>query len=97
MQNNELYGERGSTSAEKREHQYSMYAKRITDIGSDQRIKLDYVDRTDDNPTYVGRGAKGLATSSDGWLVHKITYDSSNRIIDLVSNTGSWDNRVSLF
>lgn len=75
----------------------ALKAERVYDSGSDQDTNLDYGARTDDNPVYVGLGAKGLSTSSDGWLLFKLTYDGSDRITSKKSAYGAWDDRVSIF
>lgn len=71
-----LTGQRKVTDAEAREHQATLLAKRITDIPNDLQIKVDPDGRSDNQPVYVGFAPKGLATSSEGWLLWKITYDS---------------------
>jgi len=61
---------------------------------------LDYDGGT--NPVYIGLATPGSATSSDVWLIKKLTFDGSNNptAIKLASglpNFGQiWDNRASL-
>lgn len=57
--------------------------------------RIDYVARTDDNPTYVGFNVRGAATSDATWVLQKITYDSSGRATLVQIATDSWDNRAS--
>lgn len=58
--------------------------------------RLDYDVRTDDNPVYVGFNVIGAATSDSGWVVQKLTYDSSSRVTVVQTAIGSWDSRASL-
>lgn len=69
-------------------------ALRITEGGSATQLFIDYVGGT--NPIYIGRGAKGLATASDGWLVQKFTYDGNNNVTQRQTAIGIYDNRASL-
>jgi len=73
------------------EHQGSLIAKRITDVGSD--LQLQYDDTTTADVIYVGEGAKGLATSVTGWLITK--YDFTTGIIGKTA-IGKWDDRETL-
>lgn len=75
----------------------ALKSERVYDSGSDQDINLDYDMRTDDNPVYVGFGAKGLADGADGWLIFKLTYDASDRVTAKKSAYGVWNDRASLF
>jgi len=86
-----------STKIERDEHDELFNAKRITDVGNDQDVNLDYDVRTDDNAVYVGIGARGLADSAGGWLIFKLAYDISNRLTSKKSAVGIWNNRGSLF
>jgi hypothetical protein len=69
---------------------------RTSDGGQSFQKLFDYDVRTDDNPVYIGYGVRGLATSSDGWLINKITYDDSDRPISIKSAIGVYNNRASL-
>ena len=81
------------SSLEQQEYEGDLFAKRITEIPSNMHKKLDYDGRTDEQPVYVGFAARNHATSSSGWLLYKITYDESDRVIDVISSYDSWDNR----
>lgn len=91
MSNDNLYGNRSVTAAENREHSNTLLAKRVTDVGSDQQIHLD---ESVSGTTYIGRGAKGLATSADGWLVKKMV--ETDTTLTIQSAIGAWDDRASL-
>jgi len=83
------------TAAEEREHQATLYAKRMTEIPSDLQQRLDYVSRTDGQPIYIGFGPRSLASSTNGWLIHKFTYDGSNFLTLRQTAFDTWDNRAS--
>lgn len=56
---------------------------------------LDYAERTDGNPVYVGDAIPGTLTSSPGWNVLRLEYDVNNRLIrKRVRLNISWDNRT---
>jgi hypothetical protein len=64
----------------------------VTDFES----RLDYDERTDANPVYVGKNTNGAATSAGTWVIQKLTYDGSNRLTRAQVLTGVWDNRATL-
>jgi hypothetical protein len=90
----DLQGNIPASEAEHREHQSPLFAKRVTDVGSDVQKRIDYGSGT--NPLYVGYGAKGLASSVTGWLISAITYDANSNPTLIQSAVGIWDNRDSL-
>lgn len=58
---------------------------------------VDYDVRSDANPVYIGVAAQGSATSQPVWLIQKLTYDGSSRLIEQESLVNViWDNRASL-
>ena len=71
------------------EHDNRIVAKRVTLSGSTAHIIKDAT--TTANITYIGRGARGLAKSADGWFISKI--DTTDEL-DVTSAIDSWDNRV---
>lgn len=73
-------------------------AYRLVEIPSNLQMRVDYNSQTDGQPLYVGYGARGLASSANGWLVQKFTYDSNSpRQCTLRQIAyGIWDNRASL-
>jgi len=78
-----------SQYTDNKEHDSLFFAKRITDVGSDDQKPWD--DTTTPDVVYLGRGARGIATSDDGWMIRKI---------DLVNKTSqvaidAWDNRAT--
>ena len=76
-----VWGELKVSAAEQAEHEASLLAKRTTDIPSNMQVMLDYTGRTDGQPVYQGFGARGLATSSPGWLIYKFTYSGNNMTV----------------
>jgi hypothetical protein len=72
----------------------------------DSEKRLDYDVRTDDSPVYIGfaeylftsaTDSLTPSTSTDIWIIQKLTYDGSNRITRIQVARGAWDDRVSLF
>lgn len=78
-----------------KEHDSLFVAKRVTEVGNDTQTLMDYDVRSDDQPVYVGSAARGVATSSDGWLIKKFTYDGSNRPTVIQNGVGAYDNRAT--
>lgn len=62
---------------------------------TDFRTLLDYDVRTDGNPVYVGKNLQAVLTSAATWVVQKLFYDSSNRLIDAQVLAGTWDGRAA--
>jgi YD repeat-containing protein len=63
---------------------------------TDYETRLDYAARTDGNPVYIGKNTQAAATSSAGWTIQKLDYDSLGRLTRAQVLTGSWDNRSTL-
>ena len=55
---------------------------------------LDYDVRSDSNPVYVGFNFRGAAQSATNWVLQKLTYDGSNRVIQVQVAIDAWTNRV---
>ena len=87
----ELYGNKAVSAAEQDEHQKSLSAKRVTDVGSDSQTIIDKTTVTD--VVYIGEGARGLATSADGWLLTKI--DKTTTPIKITHAIDAWDNYLT--
>lgn len=53
------------------------------------------------NAIYIGTARPGTATSSDKWVIQKITYDGSNNVtqVDFANSSAEpqfiWDDRAS--
>lgn len=86
-------GHGSSTEVENREHENSLYARRVVNIPSNQQAKLSY---SSGAVEYVGFAPSGLATSSAGWLVFYLTYDSSGSLISKEIGSGAWDDRSTI-
>ena len=82
---NDIYGNTKATEAEHREHEYNLKAKRVTDVGSD---KQTLIDEAVAGTTYIGSGARGLATNADGWLLTKIVEAGTDTTIQHA--IGAW-------
>jgi len=92
----------GSTKAsnvENKTYDKDLWATRITDIPSNMQKRLDYVDRTDEQPVYVGFAPKGLGEGGtkdgDGWLLYYLEYDESDRLIKLTIAYGNWTDHTT--
>jgi YD repeat-containing protein len=70
-------------------------AVRTSEIPSSQQMRCDYVGRTDGNPVYIGWGPRGLATSSEGWIIHKYTYDGDDQVTIRQIAYDAWDNHAT--
>lgn len=73
-----------------------LFAARVTEIPNNMTKRVDYGERTDSQPIYVGWACKGLAETSDGWLVYKTEFDVSNRIISIKIGYGTWTGRTEI-
>ena len=89
----EFEGNVKPTSIEQAGFEPDLWASRITEIPSNLTKRYDYTGRTDDQPLYVGYGAKGLAEGTDGWLLYKCAYDASQRILSIKIYYGNWTAR----
>ena len=67
------------------EHDDLFNAKQVTDVGSD---KQTLIDEAVAGTTYIGSGARGLATNADGWLLTKIVEAGTDTTIQHA--IGSW-------
>ena len=86
----DVYGNTRATEAEHREHQYSLKAKRITNIGSDMQV---IIDESTAGTTYIGKAVKALAESTTGWLLTKIVESGTTTTITHAID--SWSNRAT--
>jgi len=83
------------TATQAREHDDAMYAKRVMDIPHNLQMRLDYTGTPTGQPLYMGYGARSLASSDDGWIIYKFTYDGSDFVTLRQTAYDSWDNRAS--
>jgi hypothetical protein len=72
------------------EHDDLFNAKQVTDVGSDKQ-NLIYI--ASSTLIYTGLGARGLATSADGWLLEKIDMSANPYVI--THSIGVWDDRTT--
>lgn len=62
---------------------------------TDQEVRLDYAERTDGNPRYVGKALQGTATPAPAWTVQLPEYDAWNRLVRAQVRSGvAWDDRA---
>ena len=83
-----------SSDVENREHEPQIFAHRITEIPSNQQMFADYGISIDGLPDYIGYAPRGLATSDQGWLLQKFTYDISRQCLLRQIAYDSWDNHT---
>lgn len=76
-----------SQYTDNKEHDSVFFAKRVTDVGSDDQI---IVDEAVVGTTYVGKAGRGVETSSSGWLLTKIVESGTTTTITHAID--SWDN-----
>ena len=86
-----LTGQTKVSDAEHREHEALLKAKRVISIPGNQQVRIEY---SGSNPEYIGVGPKGLAASSAGWLLKKLTYTGDNVTLVQIAYD-SWDNRAT--
>ena len=67
------------------EHDDLFNAKQVTDVGSD---KQTLIDEAVAGTTYIGSGARGLATNAEGWLLTKIVEAGTDTTIQ--HTIGAW-------
>lgn len=87
-----LWGQTKVSAAEAKEHEDLLLAKRIVEIPSNLQMRADYGSRSDSQPEHLGFAARGTASSDTSWLLHKFTYDGSNRVTLRQIAYDSWDN-----
>ena len=72
-----------------------LFAGRVTEIPNNMTKRVDYGTRGDEQPVYVGWACKGLATSSDGWLIYYSEFDGQDRIVSIKIGYGAWNDRAT--
>lgn len=82
------------SSIEQDGYEPDLFAHRYCEIPTNLQLRLDYGTRTDGQPLYQGFAPRGLATSNDGWLLYKFTYDASNNMTLRQIAYNSWDLRA---
>jgi hypothetical protein len=86
-------GHHGSSAVENREHEPGLFARRVVNIPSNQKIRIAY--NGSGQEEYVGFAPKGLNENETGWMIYKLTY-SSNRLEELnIASNAVWDNRTT--
>ena len=84
-----------STDVENKTYDKDLWAGRTTEIPSNMQMMCDYDGRSDGQPVYLGFAPRGLAAGTDGWLLHKFTYDGSDRVTVRQIAYGNYTNRAS--
>lgn len=92
--NREVYGQTRASIVEQSIYDAALQAISIVEWPSNLQQKLDYTDRTDGQPTYMGFAIKGMGISASGWLLHQYTYDASGKMTTRAIAYDSWDDRA---
>ena len=71
-------------------YEKDVFAHRHIEIETNQQGRWEY--DGSGNIIYAGYAARGLASSANGWLLHKFTYTGSNITLRQIAYD-SWDNR----
>jgi len=79
-----------SQYTDNKEHDSLFFAKRITDVGSDNQL---LVDEAVAGTTYTGSAGRGTATSAGGWVLTKIVESGTDTTITHAID--SWDNHAT--
>lgn len=90
---NEVYGRVRVSAVEQETYDPALKAIKISDVPSNMQQLIDYTDRTDGQPTYMGFADKGLGISASGWLLQEFTYDASGKMTARKISYDSWDDR----
>ena len=69
------------SEAERREHDTTLWAKRVTQIPNNLQERYDYGARTDGQPEKIGYAPSGLSQNSYGWLVIQYAYDGDGFVL----------------
>lgn len=88
-----IKGSTRCTVAEEREHEIPLMAKRVVEIPSNMQTRFEY--NADGTEKYVGYGARGLASSNDGWLIYKFTYNANAQPTLIQTAYDAWDDRAT--
>ena len=81
------------SSIEKDAFDRQLGAMRSTDIPSDMQIRVAY--GSNQEAEYVGYNDRGVAESTERWLLYYLEYDSSQRLVKRTIAYDSWDNRAT--
>lgn len=74
-----------------------LFAHRFCEIPTNLQMRIAYVAAGNGagQAEYVGYAPRGLAEGTDGWVIHKFTYDASDRTTERNIAYGNWTNRAS--
>lgn len=87
----QISGSTKPSSLEVDGYEPNVFAHRFTQIETNQQGRWDYQGGT--LVVYSGFAPKGLATSAQGWLLQKFTYDGNNNVTQRQIAYDAWDNR----
>jgi len=88
-----VYGQVRASIVEQETYDPALLATRYVEVPSNLQQLLDYTNRTDGQPTYMGFAEKGMGISASGWLLQEFTYDASSKMTARKISYDSWDDR----
>lgn len=72
-------------------------AQPTTPVASLERKLLDYDTRSDGQPVYVGFNTRTALVAATTWIIYKLFYDASNRLLDVqVVTLAAWSQRTAV-
>ncbi len=84
-----MIGSVKNSTAERREHEANVLAKRMVEIPSNLKMRIIY---NDDNTRFIdGYAPRDLGEGEEGWLLRRFTYDS-RKIVAREIAYGNWSN-----
>ncbi len=92
----EVYGQVRASVIEQSTYDPAVLATRYVEVPSNLQQLLDYTDRTDGQPTYMGFAERGLGISASGWLLQNFTYDASGKMTARKIAYNAWDDRAEV-
>jgi hypothetical protein len=90
--NTGLSGSTKCSMAEEREHDQALFAKRIMEIPNNLQQRVAY--NADLQAEYIGYAAREVTASTDGWMIHKFTYNANKQVTLKQVAYDTWDNRA---
>ena len=68
----------------------------LDNVPNVQRL-VDYDDRTDGQPVYIGRANIAASQDDPVWIIHCTTYGADGYFRSVKSREGAWSARTLLF
>ncbi len=71
--------------------------QQIRDGKPNKDFRFDYVDRTDGSPVYIGIAVEETPETDATWSIFRFTWDVGGNVTEILTRTGRWDQRTTLF